>query len=202
MGRGGWCRLRSRPPRRSSAAASTTIRLFAYLLPDPDRRARLAPGLLGSLVRYAVRYGVAETIAEGLDGVAVWLPPGGTTMSPGRMLRTGVMVAPLRLGAASLVRSAAFIRSTEAAHGRTGAGPHWYLNLLAVDPARQGRGLGGRLLRTGLSRADGARVPVYLETHNPSNVPFYRRHGFEVVIEERVPRGGPAFWGMRRDPTR
>lgn len=175
--------------------------LFAYLLPDPDRRARLAPGLLGSLVRYGVRYGVVESTTEGIDGGAVWLPPGGTTMSPGRMLRTGVMAAPLGLGAAGLVRFAAFIKTTEDAHAQAVAGPHWYLNLLAVEPTRQGRGLGGRLLRPGLARADQARVPAYLETHNPDNVRFYRRHGFEVVVEETVPRGGLVFWGMRRDPV-
>ncbi len=32
------------------------------------------------------------------------------------------------------------------------------------------------------------------------NVPFYNKHGFEVVVEEDVPKGGPHFWTMKREP--
>jgi ribosomal protein S18 acetylase RimI-like enzyme len=60
-------------------------------------------------------------------------------------------------------------------------GAHWYLPWLAVDPSRQGAGLGSRLLARGLVHVDAGRLPVYLETPNPRTVPFYERHGFEVV---------------------
>ncbi|HEY7223026.1 MAG TPA: GNAT family N-acetyltransferase [Micromonosporaceae bacterium] len=59
--------------------------------------------------------------------------------------------------------------------------PHWYLPWLGVDPARQGRGLGADLLAQCLRIVDADRVPAYLETPNPRTVPFYQRHGFEVV---------------------
>ena len=58
---------------------------------------------------------------------------------------------------------------------------HWYLPWLAVDPARQGEGLGGALLQECLARVDTDRMPAYLETPNPRTVPFYERHGFEVT---------------------
>lgn len=174
--------------------------LFAHVLPDPARRARRLPALLGSLVRYGVRYGRVDTVGDTLDGVALWLPPGRTAMSPGRMLRTGVATAPLRLGREGLARFGAFLRATEAAHRRVAPGPHWYLLLLAVEPSRQRRGLGAGLIRPVLDAADQARVPCYLETLNPATIGFYQRHGFDIAAHEVINPGGPPFWGMLRTP--
>ena len=52
---------------------------------------------------------------------------------------------------------------------------------IVVDAPRQDAGLGGRLLARGLARVDADHLPAYLETPNPRTVPFYERHGFEVV---------------------
>jgi ribosomal protein S18 acetylase RimI-like enzyme len=59
--------------------------------------------------------------------------------------------------------------------------PHWYLPLIGVDPAHQGKGYGDALMSYALDRCDRERVPAYLESSNPRNVSFYRRHGFEPV---------------------
>ena len=53
--------------------------------------------------------------------------------------------------------------------------PHWYLVLIGVDPARQGRGLGSLLLRAGLARVDQDGVECRLFTDQPRNVPLYQR---------------------------
>lgn len=59
--------------------------------------------------------------------------------------------------------------------------PHWYLSMVGVDPARQGRGHGSALLKAGLARCDADGLPAYLESSNPKNVPLYERFGFEVM---------------------
>ncbi len=59
--------------------------------------------------------------------------------------------------------------------------PHWYLAVLGVDVSRQGRGLGSILMKHALARVDAERMPAYLESSNPRNIPFYERHGFEVI---------------------
>ena len=51
-----------------------------------------------------------------------------------------------------------------------------------------------------LAKADAAGLPCYLETMKTRNVPFYRKHGFEVIVEDDLPGGGFHFWTMRRDP--
>lgn len=59
--------------------------------------------------------------------------------------------------------------------------PHWYLAVLGVDVSRQGRGLGSILMKHALARVDADGLPAYLESSNPRNIPFYERHGFEVI---------------------
>ena len=56
--------------------------------------------------------------------------------------------------------------------------PYWELELLAVDPGRQGHGLGADLLSHGLEVFGAGEMPVYLESSNPRNLSFYKRHGF------------------------
>jgi hypothetical protein len=41
--------------------------------------------------------------------------------------------------------------------------------------------LGSALLKTMLTRCDAERMPAYLETSYPENVPFYERRGFRVT---------------------
>lgn len=63
---------------------------------------------------------------------------------------------------------------------------HWYLPLIGVDPAKQGSGLGGALLRTVLDRCDREGMPAYLESTNPRNITLYERHGFQRRDEIRI----------------
>ena len=58
---------------------------------------------------------------------------------------------------------------------------HWYLPLIGVDPAQQGKGIGSALLSHVLNVCDGQKVLAYLEATSPRNVPLYERHGFEAV---------------------
>ena len=60
-------------------------------------------------------------------------------------------------------------------------GPHWYLPLIGVDPARQGRGAGDALMTFALEACDRDHLPAYLESTNPRNISLYRRHGFEPL---------------------
>ena len=75
--------------------------------------------------------------------------------------------------------------------------PHWYLAIIGVDAAHQGKGLGAQLLEAALRRCDEEGVIAYLESSNPANVSLYERHGFEVVHEIRKGDAPPVF-PMRR----
>jgi GNAT superfamily N-acetyltransferase len=77
--------------------------------------------------------------------------------------------------------------------------PVWHLDSVAVEPGRQGRGIGSALLEFGLERTLESNTAVILETGTPRNVPLYERLGFHVVEEADAPEGGPRVWFMRRD---
>ena len=78
--------------------------------------------------------------------------------------------------------------------------PHWYLSIIGVDAAHQGKGLGSRLMQVALERCDREGLIAYLESSNPANISLYERHGFEVVGEIRkdgAPPIIPMLRGMR-----
>lgn len=78
--------------------------------------------------------------------------------------------------------------------------PHFYLQLLAVDPAHQRRGHGRALVERLLAQAREAGCPVYLETSREGNVDFYGRLGFSVSAKT-VLNGGPRLWSMIWEPA-
>jgi ribosomal protein S18 acetylase RimI-like enzyme len=134
--------------------------LFTYLVPDAARRARFLPWYAGAIIRLGRRVGVVDaatvTPGAGVAGVAVWLQPGHTTPPLSALVRARLLPGlPLRLGPAGFVRYVRFAWAAEGLHRRTVPGPHWYLLLLGVDPARQRKGLGTALVRAGLARAAG-----------------------------------------------
>lgn len=139
--------------------------------------------------------------------VAVWIPPGRPDVPSD---------PPSTPPPADLAARFGVLGSLMDEH--TPAEEHWYLQLLATDPDHQRRGHAAALMGVVFERADAEGLPCYLETQTAVNVPYYRRHGFDVVAEWDVPTGehrhrfssfggdpatevGPHMWGMLR-PTR
>jgi GNAT superfamily N-acetyltransferase len=172
--------------------------LFEWVEPEPTRRAQILPWMMGIGTQYGTRFGEVHGTADTLAGAAVWLPPGASIVDPVRLEEAGFVDPAAVLGDAALQRFGAFMEHAEELHLRDMADRHWYLMILGVDPPFQGRGLGGAIMQPVLTRADESALPCYLETAKERNVPFYRRHGFEVVHEGTMPLDGPRFWTMRR----
>jgi GNAT superfamily N-acetyltransferase len=173
--------------------------LMKYIFPDDAKRARLLPWYMSVWVRYGCAYGEVNTTAGDVRGVAVRFPPDTFQMSLARMMRTGIIFMPVRLGLPAFGRFMRAANFLEGLHKRDVAARHLYLLFLGTDPPHQGHGIGRALLQSVLSRADAERLPCYLETAEDRNVPFYRAHGFEVTAEDEVPGGGPHFWTMMRE---
>jgi ribosomal protein S18 acetylase RimI-like enzyme len=134
---------------------------------------------------------------ERLIGAALWMPPNTWHLSPlAQLLLLPAVVRDLRVDTPRLLKALNFI---EKRHPRDPA--HWYLPIIGVRSAWQGRGYGAALLRTGLKRCDADRVPAYLEASTARNVALYERHGFNVLEECRYAADGPPLWRMWREPT-
>ncbi len=82
------------------------------------------------------------------------------------------------------------------------ASEHWYLHYLGVEPRRQGRGLGGDLLRPVLDLCDREGIPSYLESSTERNRVLYERNGYSLTGSFPMPAAGPKLHEMWRDPIR
>jgi ribosomal protein S18 acetylase RimI-like enzyme len=76
--------------------------------------------------------------------------------------------------------------------------PHWYLPLLGVDPLYHGKGLGSILMNYSTKIFDNLNTLAYLESSNPRNIPFYKRHGFELLGTIEVNKFPPLFPMLRK----
>jgi len=140
------------------------------------------------------RFGETWTTND-LAGAAIWAPPGDRRP---RLRDLLPMVKLARFVAAHPARTARVIASLEKVHPGE---PHYYLATLGTDPPKQGRGVGSALLKPVLDACDRQGIAAYLESSKERNVPFYRRHGFEVIQEFKLPLGGPSVWLMWRNPN-
>lgn len=168
---------------------------MAHLIPPDVRRhtERLAAFMrLGS--KGAVADGTVYTTSE-LSGAAVWRTPGRWKV-PIRQQLGDVPALVRALGRRTPV-GVASLQMLERHHPTE---PHWYLEILGTEPAEQGRGIGSALMAPVLERCDDEGIPAYLESSKERNLPYYERHGFRVTGELDLPRGGPPFWPMWRDP--
>ena len=182
-----------------AACAFDADPLFNFLVPDARTRGPFLRACFSTYVRLASEHLRGIVVDGRVAAMSLFLPPGAYPPSPLRLVPTlaQTLVTWLPRGAmrASLIPRA--LRAgmlVEDAHLET---PFHYLEVLAVAPAMQGRGLGSRMLRDVIERADAEPAPALLETSKELNVRLYRRFGFEVIREARLD-GGPPIWTMRR----
>lgn len=163
-----------------------------YIWPTPAAYLRGYPRML-------VAIGGAELersacfATDDFGAAALWLRPDGKPDSDAIDVLIGETVAPERAAVAAQVGE-----MMDRFHPQE---PHWYLSMIGVDPARQGRGLGSAVLRHTLAICDAEGSLAYLESSNPKNVPLYERHGFEV-LGEIAPADFPGLTPMLRRPGR
>ncbi len=166
-----------------------------FIFPDPRLRPRgLHTWFRLQIAKGQLPFGGVFTNAD-RTGAAVWAPPG-RPVAHGLAGIVGLLpVAPYVLR--TLRPTLSFLTAIEKAHPTE---PHWYLATLGTHPSVQGRGIGSSLLAPVLALCDAEGTPAYLESSKERNVPFYRRHGFEVVGELQFGES-PPIWRMWRQPV-
>ena len=186
--------VRATTPADEVPAIAAVVLAFAadpvarWCWPDPHQ-------YLGSMASFTRAFGGRAFVHNGAHctddyaGAALWLPP---NVHPeeealGEVIERTV-AAPIRADLFAVFEQMAKYHPDE---------PHWYLPLIGVDPAQQGKGYGSALMAYALQQCDRDRSLAYLESSNPRNVPLYRRHGFEVLGTIQV-GGSPPLVPMLR----
>lgn len=162
-----------------------------WVYPDAESYLRHFPEFVRAFGGGAIALGTAWQV-ESFAGVALWLPP-----------QTGPDEAALvELIERSVphTRHAEVFTVLEAQGNAHPTEPHWYLPLIGVDAAFQGRGVGSSLLQHTLGVCDREGLPAYLEATSPRSVRLYERHGFQRLEPLRVGTC-PPITPMWREPA-
>lgn len=198
---------RLRPAKASEAAVVVTAShanypAFRQLFPDPAARRRALHVFMAASITDAGRHGHALVARDqhGMLGVALWMPPGTFPPSGMRIIRMTPGLLRVALAAPRAFRT--HMRVGSALMNAHPTEPSWYLQAMGVHPRAQRRGVGRQLMRPGLTLADEANLPCYLQTSDSANIDYYRRYGFEVSQPaiETLP-DGPTYIGMTRPPA-
>jgi GNAT superfamily N-acetyltransferase len=169
---------------------------WSWAFPDPTQRPLQYRRLWRLFVEGAARYPSVWLNADE-TATAVWIPPGGTEMSPEQEAQIEPLIREL-VGAEDAPRVQRTVDAFGEAHPRDT--DHYYLTLLGTDPAHLGKGLGLQLLEDTLRLADDDGMPAYLEASNPVNVALYARYGFRPYATVALPQGVADVTTMWRDP--
>jgi GNAT superfamily N-acetyltransferase len=166
--------------------------LICFLLDDPATRPAKAPRLFKLLFKLGLPFGGCD-VTGGYEGAALWRPPGQWEIPFWQYIVNGAEFLGL-FGVGGGRRVMAAMEHIEKRHPHE---PHWYLQAIGTDPAKQGKGYGGVLIRRRLEMVDAAGLPAYLESSKDANIPIYQSFGFAVTGEIKLP-GGPTLWPMWR----
>jgi len=176
--------------------------LMLYTIPDAAERARMLPEFYTRMLRFGVLAGEVYTTAGAMEAVALCLPPG-VQWTRERVQAAGLHELSSVVGADAIARFREVVGQEAVARERDMTEPYWYLLLLGVEPALQGRGLGGELIAPMIQRARREGAPSYVETEQPRNVAFYRRQGFELIIDgQAAGTTGVRFWTFHQGAKR
>jgi len=188
-----------KPVAEMMARAFQDDTISAYFFPDVSERKNKAPYAFESLIRYGLLYGEVYATSPNLEGAAVWLPSDKVHRTPWRRIRSGDLLMVFKVGRKTASRQRSLGDYASSVHKRHVPFKHWYLQLIGVDPACQGKGYASILLRAMFARIDKERLPCYLEATTEKNVPIYQHYGFKIVEEGKVPGSEVTLWAMLRE---
>jgi len=178
--------------------AFTEYELLRYYFHDKTERRAVADTFGFIALSVCLKYGEVYASSEKLEGVAAWLPPGKAPFGGWQIIRSVPLSILFRFGRQGASRMWAYGRYVDNLHRKLVSYPHWYLQIIGVDPAYHGQGFSSRLVRPVLERIDRERMPCFLETNTGKNVAIYRRFGFEVVSEDKIPGTEVTSFAMLR----
>jgi GNAT superfamily N-acetyltransferase len=162
--------------------------VMRWLYPEAESYLAHFPGFARAFGGPAFESGTAW-LSDDRGGAALWLPSG---VQPDGEAIEEHFARSVDASKASIVEEV--LEEMAVHHPQE---PHWYLAIIGVDAAHQGKGLGARLLQGALARCDEEGLIAYLESSNPANLSLYERHGFRVMAEIRKGDAPPIFPMLR-----
>ena len=169
--------------------------LFAWAIPDDDRRQRVAAEFFALYAKAFLRHNETYTTGREVVAAALWAPPGAEPVSDDDAEELGRLIDEVAGPDATR-----FLDLTKKFGDHHPHGSYWYLQFMGVTPGWQGQGIGSALMAPMLERCDREGAGAYLDATSERNKRLYERHGFEAEAPFAA-SGGPPLWPMWRQPT-
>jgi hypothetical protein len=184
------------PAIRMLTRAFWSYPLLTHFCPEESKRQKLSDNLMAVPVYTCFRYGEVYVTSDHLEGAAVWTPSSEYPVSFWRLLRS----VPLRHLLGTMNSSTARLNMIDSQlneiHQRLAPYPHYYLEILGVDPEHQKKGFSSRLIKPVLQILETQNLACYLETQDPRDVIIYQHFGFNVIDESAIPDTPLSSWAM------
>lgn len=150
-------------------------------------------------LKYGLRYGEVYATSPNFEGVAIWVKSPKDHMTMWRSFRSGGLSYYVKVGRKAIRIQMSADEFITSIRKRVAPSHYWNLKLIGVDPAFQGKGFGGILLKAMLKQIDQESLPCYLETENDKNISFYQHCGFEVRDKSQIPDTKVSNWALLRE---
>ena len=157
---------------------------------------RLRTMFAAEMEQYVLPNGGTVWTTSDYDGAVCELPPGAWEMP--KSITGKEALKWLRAFGPRLLLAGRVQRAMEERHLLE---PHFYVRIVGVRTAQQGKGVGSALMQPTLQRADSAGLPAYIEASSERSAALYERLGFVHMDVLELPDGGPPVWRMRRPPA-
>ena len=174
--------------------------LINHMFPSEESKQNELLHYYRFMISYGLAFGEIYATSPKIEGLAVWYLSDKYKMNFFKQMRAGGLRLFIKLSKETTKRIWPMADFSNGIHHKHGNFKHWYLSPIGVDPEFQGKGYGGLLIRSMLSRIDKEKLPCCLETQNPINVKIYKRFDFEVVAEEKIPDSELPHYVMVRQP--
>ena len=164
-------------------AAFVADPLFRWIYPNAQNYLDAFPKLIRAYCGSGIAAGTAFSDA-GLSGACIWLRPGDNADD-----EAAAAVCQATIEADRLETFIGIMEEMDRYHPHDE--PIWYLPVIGVDAADQGKGIGSALMKHALQLCDEQGTRAYLESSNPANISLYERHGFAVVGQIQISSAPP-----------
>lgn len=157
--------------------------------------------MFAMMIRFSLRYGKIYASSNDMEGILIFLPEKYAIMKSWQVIRSGAIIPALKITKQlmDILKIVGQILDEDKKHLEIGS----YIYLLAIGVAQnhQGKGLGSKLMKALLEKADTEGKAIYLETDTFKNVELYEHYGFEVIRKINLPKLEIPMWEMARFST-
>lgn len=152
-------------------------------------------------VRFGLTYGEVYAPSEDLEGIIAWVPGKCADMNTWHMIRSGALVAAMRIGLnVTKKMGAAYKPVTDYRREYMALHTFRYLLVFGVPTELQGKGFGRKLIEAVIEKSDRDKLQLYVGAGSEENVKTYEHFGFRVLKQFTLPIIDLPEWEMVRDP--